>query len=163
MWLFFNPPDALWLWLRRWRFVIFVYLKMAVQGDNRLKVSALLHAGHKVSEVANLVSLAHLSTRPRSAWTMAKVLTDVQAVVERLLWIVTIRSMPCIIRNPSNGILQAVATPNRLSAAACTSVDTFAIVHALLDRIPTRLPTSLTLSTPTKKCSVQPTANHICW
>ena len=39
-------------------FVIVVYFKMAVQRDNRVKVSALLRAGHKVSEAANLVGVS---------------------------------------------------------------------------------------------------------
>ena len=43
----FNPPDALWLWHRRKRFVIVVYFKKAPQRDNRVKVSAFLRAGHK--------------------------------------------------------------------------------------------------------------------
>ena len=40
------------------------------------------------------VCLAQPSTWSRSAWTMAKVLTDVQIVVERFLWIVTACGMP---------------------------------------------------------------------
>ena len=34
-----------------------LYFKMASQRDNRMNVSALLRAGHKVSEVANLVGV----------------------------------------------------------------------------------------------------------
>ena len=60
---------------------------MASQRDNRVKVSALLIAGHKVSEVANHVSLAQQSMRSRSAWAMVNVSTDMQAVVERLLYL----------------------------------------------------------------------------
>ena len=52
----------------------FVYFKMTPQRDNGVKVFALLRAGHKVSEAANLVGFTHLSTRSRSAWT--KVSTD---------------------------------------------------------------------------------------
>ena len=48
--LLFNARDALWLWHRRKRFVIVVYFKMTRQRDNRVKVSALLRKGHKVSE-----------------------------------------------------------------------------------------------------------------
>ena len=33
----------------------------------------------------------------------------------------------------SNGILQAASIHNSLSTTPCTSIDTFAIVHALLD------------------------------
>ena len=40
------------------RFVIVGYFKMAPQTDNRVKVSALLRAGHKVGEVANLVGVS---------------------------------------------------------------------------------------------------------
>ena len=45
-------------------------------------------------KVANLVSLAQPSTPSKSAWTMVKVPTDVQAVVERLLWIMTACGKP---------------------------------------------------------------------
>ena len=45
-----------------------------------MKVSALLRAGHKVSEGANLVLLGQPSTQSRSAWTM--VTTDMQSGVE---------------------------------------------------------------------------------
>ena len=73
------------------------------------------------------------STQSRSSRTMAKGSTDVQAVVERLLWIVT----DC--RMPFKGLLR-IASRKRsrstsLSTTACTSVETFAIVHALLDRV----------------------------
>ena len=53
-----DPHNYLWLLHRRKRFVIVVYFKMAPQGDNRVKVSALLHAIHKVSEVANLAGVS---------------------------------------------------------------------------------------------------------
>ena len=55
------------------------------------KLYALLCAEHNVSEVANYVGECRTTVDAinRSAWTMAKVSTDVQAVVERLLWIVT--------------------------------------------------------------------------
>ena len=61
---------------------------MNPQRDNRVKVSSLFRAVHKDSEVANL------ERTQRSAWTMAKVLTDMQAVAERLSWIVTVCGMP---------------------------------------------------------------------
>ena len=83
---------------------------MVPQRDNRMKVTALLRAGPKVSDVANLIDLAQPSKRSRSAWTMAKVsrvVGDRKTVVDRY----------------------------RLSTTACTSVDTFAIVHRLLDRV----------------------------
>ena len=51
--------------------------------------SIVFRAGHKVSEAANLVGLAKPSAPSKSAWTVAKVSTDVQAVVKKLLWIVT--------------------------------------------------------------------------
>ena len=54
-------------------FFVVVYFKMTAQRDNRVKVSAILRAGHKVSEFANLVGLAQPSTRSRSVWTIAKV------------------------------------------------------------------------------------------
>ena len=60
------------------------------QRDNRVKVSAILLAGHKVSKIANLVGcVARPSTRSRSAWTMTKMSIDGQEAVERLLWTVT--------------------------------------------------------------------------
>ena len=77
----YNPFNPLWLWHRIKRYVFVVYFKMTPQRDKWVKVSALLRAGHKVSDVANAKS----STRSRSVWSMAKVLTCVQAVVKRLL------------------------------------------------------------------------------
>ena len=59
---------------------------MASQRDNQVKVTALLRAGHKVSDVANLVGLAQPSImRSRSALTKAKVSIDMQAVDETLV------------------------------------------------------------------------------
>ena len=57
----------------------------------------------------------------------------------------------------SNDIQQSVTIHNILSNTACTSVDTFAIVHALLDceygcAKPTRFVTSLALCLARKKC-----------
>ena len=67
-------------------FIIVVYFKMAMERGNRVKASVLLRTGHKVSEVANLVSVSRTtSTRSRSAWARVKVLTGAQAVVERQL------------------------------------------------------------------------------
>ena len=80
----FNPPDALWLWQRK-MFAIVMYFIIAPQRDNQVRVSALLRVGQKMSETTNLVSLAHPSTWSISTWTMAKVSTDVHAVVDRLL------------------------------------------------------------------------------
>ena len=54
----FNPHDALWLWFWRKRFAIVAYFRLTPQWDNREKASALLHAEHKVSEVANLVGVS---------------------------------------------------------------------------------------------------------
>ena len=68
---------------------------MAPQRENRVKVSTLLHAGHKVSEVANRVGVSCTAVYViKKSWTMAKVSIDVQAVVERLLWTVTACGMP---------------------------------------------------------------------
>ena len=52
--LLFNSPGALQLQNRRKGFVIVVSFKRTPQRDNRVKVSALFRAGHKVSKVANL-------------------------------------------------------------------------------------------------------------
>ena len=38
---------------------------MAPQRDNRVKVTALLHAGHKVSEIANLVGVSLTTAKKR--------------------------------------------------------------------------------------------------
>ena len=81
--LLFNHSDALWLWHQRKRFVDVVYFKMALQRENRVKVTS--SCGKRVSEVANLVR----ESRTRRAWARAKVSTDVQTVIERLLWILT--------------------------------------------------------------------------
>ena len=91
-----NPPNALWLWHRRKKIVSVVYFKMASKRDNRVKVSALLRAGHKWVRSQTFVRcFAQPSTRSRSAWTMAKVSTDVQAVVETLLRsTIVLRLMP---------------------------------------------------------------------
>ena len=85
-----NPLDALWLWHRRKRFVIVVYFKMAPQRDNRVKAFAL-HAGRKVSEVANLVGVSSTTVYPiKKRMDYGEgVPTDVQSVVERLFWIET--------------------------------------------------------------------------
>ena len=56
--LLFNSPNACSvMWHQRKRYVIVMYFKMAPQRDNWIKVSALLRAGHKASEVANLVGV----------------------------------------------------------------------------------------------------------
>ena len=59
------------------------------------------------------------STRSRSAWTMAKVSTDVQAVIESLLNLDSLRD--AIWSSPSNSIPQAVSIHNSLSTTAFTS------------------------------------------
>ena len=68
-------------WLRRetieWKF-----LHLFVRDTKWLRSQTLLGC------------LAQPSTRSRSAWAMANVLTDVQAVIERLLWIETAYGMP---------------------------------------------------------------------
>ena len=80
--ILFNPHNILWVWHRREKFVI-VYFKMTPQRDNRVKGSAVLRAGHKLSEVTNPVGLAQPCTRSSSAWTMSKVSsTDVQEFME---------------------------------------------------------------------------------
>ena len=70
---------------------------MTPQRDSQVKVSVLLRAGHNVSEVANLVRVSRKTvyTQSRRAWTMAKVSTDVQTVVETLLFWGTACGMPC--------------------------------------------------------------------
>ena len=96
---------------------------------------------------------------------MAKVSTDVPAVVERLLSIVTACGMPFeeLIRLQdairvtvslagchSTDSLQDTFEGQQSFDTACTFVDTFAIVHVFLHRVdryarPTRFATSLTL------------------
>ena len=64
-------------YIKEKKVAIVVYLKMIPQRDNSVKVSALLRAGHKVSEVANLVGfLAQPYMRSGSVWTMAMISTD---------------------------------------------------------------------------------------
>ena len=111
------------------RFVIVVYFTMAPQGDNIVKVSALLRVGHKVSEVAHLVGLAQPSTRSKSTWTIADCCPSngIPQAVPRMA--------SCKQSSSLNGIPQAFTIHNSLSTTACTSVDIFAIVHALLYRI----------------------------
>ena len=106
---------------------------MAPKKDNQMKVSVLPRAGHKVGEVANLAGLAQPFIRSGSAWTMAKVNRRTgsgrKTVVDR-------DSLHDVIRRIlSDSIPQAVTIPNSLSTTAYTSVDTFAIIHALLDRV----------------------------
>ena len=101
---------------------------MAPQRENRFKVSALLRAEHKVSEIANIVGLAQPSTRSRSVWTMAKVSTDLQTVIERLLWIVTVfRPLPA-----------------RLLTSWSSSMRVL-FAQTIVRNTPTRFATSLTL------------------
>ena len=71
------------------RLVILVYFKITPQRNNRVKVSALFRAGHKVSEV-DLVGVSRTNVYEiKKRRMMAKVSADLQAEVERLLWIVT--------------------------------------------------------------------------
>ena len=119
MGLLFKSPDALWLWHLRKRLVIVVYFKTTPQRVNLAKVSAFLRG-----------DLAQSFPRSRSAWTMAKVSTNVEAVVERLL------SLKWLLANcPSNSVSQAVTIHNSLSTTACTTVDIFAIVYTLHVRV----------------------------
>ena len=104
---------------------------MAPQSDSQMKVSALLRAGHKVCEVANLVRVSRTTVDAiKKRMDNAKVSTDVQAVIGRLLWIVA--AWNAIRRIFSNGILQAFTIQNSLPGTACRSVDIFAIVHVFL-------------------------------
>ena len=87
-------------------------------------------------------------TGSRNAWTMEKMSTDVQAVVERLLWIVTACGMPfeAVRRMASRKLLRFTTVFRPLLALLSRP----SIVHALLDRVdgcarPTRFATSLTL------------------
>ena len=61
---------------------------MAPQRDNRVKVSALLRAGHKVSEVANLVEMSRTTVYALKK-RVDEGVTRRRIVVDRLLWIVT--------------------------------------------------------------------------
>ena len=94
--LLFYPTDALWLWHRRKRCVIAVYFKMAPQRDNRVKVFVFFFVRDTKWVRSQTLSrcLAQPSSRSRSAWIMMKLSTDVQAVFERLLWIVAAFGMP---------------------------------------------------------------------
>ena len=109
---------------------------MSPQRDNRVKVSALHRSGHKVSEVANLVGLAQSSTRStmrRCQQTCRQWLkdccssNDIPHAVSRM----ASRQRS----SPSNSIPQAVTIHKSLAITACASVNTFAIVYALLDSL----------------------------
>ena len=68
---------------------------MVTQRDNRMKVSAFLRAGHKVSEIANLVGLAQSSIKKR--------IKDGKSVTSFTSFLSFLSKT-----SPSNGIPQAV-------------------------------------------------------
>ena len=70
--LLFNPHDALWLWHRRKWFVIVAYFKMASQRDSRVKVYALLRAGHKISQVVRRAGSSRNSKDCWGSWELAR-------------------------------------------------------------------------------------------
>ena len=94
--------------------VIVVFFKMSPQSDNRVKVFALLRAGHKLSEIANLVGFAQPSMQTLGRWRRCQQ-TSRQWSTDRC---------------PSIRIPQAVTIHNSLSTTACTPIGTLAIVHA---------------------------------
>ena len=115
------------------RFVIVVYVKMASERDNRVKIFALLRAGHKVSKIANLVWVSSTTVY------VIKMRVDDGKGFNRCAgsgWktVVYRDSLRDAIReSDSDDIPQAATIHSSLSTTACTSVDTFAIFHALLD------------------------------
>ena len=84
----FNPSDARWLWHRRKNFTI-VNIKIGSKRENRDRFcsSSCGIQGEWGRKPCRGVS--QQSTRSRNSWTMAKVLIDVKAVVESLMWTVT--------------------------------------------------------------------------
>ena len=106
---------------------------MAPQRDNSESVCTSSCGAHGGRDRKHCRGVSQPSTQWRSSLTMAKGSTDVQAVVERLLWIVTACGMPFkgLFRIASRKQLKSKS----LSTTVCTSVETFAIVHALLDRV----------------------------
>ena len=72
-----------------------MYFKMTPQRDNYAEVSAVLHAGHKKSEVENLVGVSRTTV-----YAINKRIEDGESVnrpqagVERLMWIVIACGMP---------------------------------------------------------------------
>ena len=62
----------------RERIIIVVYFTMALQRDNRLKVSALFRARHKVREVTNLVGVSRTTVN-----TIKKRMDDGKGVKKR--------------------------------------------------------------------------------
>ena len=130
---------------------------MAPQRYNRVKVSAFLHVGHKVSEI----------------YAIKKGMDDGEGVSRRAgsgrKTVLNRESLQDAIRSsPSNDIPQAAAVHSSLSTPACTSVDTFAIVHALLDRVdgvirhPDKISDPTHFVAHTKKCRnfVEPFCDH---
>ena len=123
---------------------VFLHFKMAPLRDHRVKFLHLIVRDTKYVRSQTLsVCLAQQSTRSR------RVFFDDESVNKRAgsgrNTVVDRDSLRDVIRKTaSNGILQAVTTHNSLSTTACTSVDTFAIAHALPCRVngcakPTRL------------------------
>ena len=131
-------------------FVIVMYFKMAPQWNNGVKVSALLRAGDKASEVANLVGVSRTTVNAikkhwddgegvnRRTGSGRKIVVPRMAFFKLSLeWHPASKAVSRIASrkrsSPLNSIPQAVTIHNSLSTTACTSVDTFAIAYALLD------------------------------
>ena len=93
--LWFNPPDALWLWHWKKGVLLLCISKCIRRETTEWKFLPFFVRDTKwVTSQTLSGCLAQPSTRSRSAWTVAKVSTDMQAVVERLLWIVTAGGIP---------------------------------------------------------------------
>ena len=80
---------------------------MAPQRDNRVKVSALLRTGHEVSEVANFVEVSRTT-----AFAKKKCMSDDEGVKRR-----------------AGRGQKTVVDCGSFFTTACTSIDTFAIIH----------------------------------
>ena len=88
--LLFNSHDGLRLWHRRKCSLLLCISKCLRRETTESKFLYFFVRDTKWVRSQTLSRcLVQPSTRSRSGWTMAKELTDVQAVVERLLWIVT--------------------------------------------------------------------------
>ena len=101
------------------------------------KISALLRARQKSEwnrELCRSVSHNHLRDQ-KSAWTMTCKQWSKDYCLSNSIPQALPRMASHKLSSSSNGIPQTVTSHNNLSTPACTSVDTFVIVHAFLAHV----------------------------